>query len=148
MGAVITISLLVIGILIYLLNDLKGELKDLRDKLLQQEDIHKEEVKKARQDSKFRSSAVNWGKAIEHFVPFTSKFPIPPEDVSFLGMPVDFVGFTETDDPQKCSVHFIEVKSGGSNITKKQYNIKEAIKNGRVHWHTIRVDANNLQKSL
>lgn len=144
MGLVITISLLVIGILIYLINDLKGEIRDLGNKLLEQEDLHKEEVKKARQDSKFRSSAVNWGKAIEHFVPFTSKFPIPPEDVSFLGMPVDFVGFTETDDPKKCSIHFIEVKSGGSNISKKQYNIREAIKNSRVHWHTIRVDANNL----
>lgn len=142
MGTVITIGLLVIGILIYIVNDLKGEIRDLSDKLLQQEDLHKEEIKKARQDSKFRSSAVNWGKAIEHFVPFTSKFPIPPEDVSFLGMPVDYVGFTETDDPEKCSIHFIEVKSGGSNITKKQYNIKEAIKNGRVHWHVIRVDAN------
>lgn len=148
MVAVITISLFVIGILIYIINNLKGDVKDLGDRLLQQEDLHKEEIKKARQDSKFRSSAVNWGKAIEHFVPFTSKFPIPPEDVSFLGMPVDFVGFTETDDPLKCSIHFIEVKSGGSNITKKQYNIKEAIKNGRVQWHTIRVDANNLQKGL
>jgi predicted Holliday junction resolvase-like endonuclease len=146
MEAVITLSLLVIGILIYLLNELKGEIRDLSDRLLEQEDLHKEEIKKARQDSKFRSSAVNWGKAIEHFVPFTSKFPIPPEDVSFLGMPVDFVGFTETDDPKKCSIHFIEVKSGGSNITKKQYNIREAIKNSRVHWHTVRVDANNLVK--
>ena len=144
MGAAIIMSLFVIAILIYIINDLKGELKDLSDRLLQQEDNHKEEIKKARQDSKFRSSAVNWGKAIEHFVPFTSKFPIPPEDVSFLGMPIDFVGFTETDDPKKCSIHFIEVKSGGSNITKKQYNIREAIKNNRVHWHTIRVDANKL----
>lgn len=143
MELVITLSLLVIGILIYILNDLKGEIRNLSNKLVEQEQTHKEDIRKARQDSKFRSSAVNWGKAIEHFVPFTSKFPIPPEDVSFLGMPVDFVGFTETDDPNKCSIHFIEVKSGGSNITKKQYNIREAVKNNRVHWHTIRVDANN-----
>lgn len=143
MELVITLSLLVIGILIYILNDLKGEIRNLSNKLVEQEQTHKEDIRKARQDSKFRSSAVNWGKAIEHFVPFTSKFPIPPEDVSFLGMPVDFVGFTETDDPNKCSIHFIEVKSGGSNITKKQYNIREAVKNSRVHWHTIRVDANN-----
>lgn len=143
MELVTILSLLVIGILIYILNDLKGEIRKLSNKLVEQEQTHKEDIRKARQDSKFRSSAVNWGKAIEHFVPFTSKFPIPPEDVSFLGMPVDFVGFTETDDPNKCSIHFIEVKSGGSNITKKQYNIREAVKNNRVHWHTIRVDANN-----
>ena len=143
MELVTILSLLVIGILIYILNDLKGEIRKLSNKLVEQEQTHKEDIRKARQDSKFRSSAVNWGKAIEHFVPFTSKFPIPPEDVSFLGMPVDFVGLTETDDPNKCSIHFIEVKSGGSNITKKQYNIREAVKNNRVHWHTIRVDANN-----
>mgnify|MGYP005614135133 CR=1 FL=1 len=143
MELVTILSLLVIGILIYISNDLKGEIRKLSNKLVEQEQTHKEDIRKARQDSKFRSSAVNWGKAIEHFVPFTSKFPIPPEDVSFLGMPVDFVGFTETDDPNKCSIHFIEVKSGGSNITKKQYNIREAVKNNRVHWHTIRVDANN-----
>ena len=51
---------------------------------------------KIRKDAKFRSSAVNWGKTIEHFVPFMEKFPIPPEDVVFLGMPIDYVGFRGT----------------------------------------------------
>ena len=95
MELVTILSLLVIGILIYILNDLKGEIRKLSNKLVEQEQTHKEDIRKARQDSKFRSSAVNWGKAIEHFVPFTSKFPILPENGSFVRMPVDFAGFTE-----------------------------------------------------
>ena len=61
-------------------------------------------------DAKKRSGAVQWGKTIEHFVPFMSDFPIPAEDVTFLGMPIDYVGFSNTESKTKCSVHFVEVK--------------------------------------
>lgn len=148
MEVVLTLGLAVIGILVYIINDLKGELKYLSDTLLEQEDQHKEDIKKARQDSKFRSSAVNWGCTIENFVPFIDSFPIPPEDVNFLGKPIDYVGFTHTDSKTKCEVHFIEVKSGQSPLSQKQRNIKSAIQQGRVRWHEVRVDANNLKKGL
>ena len=99
---------------------------------------------KIRKDAKFRSSAVNWGKTIEHFVPFMEKFPIPPEDVVFLGMPIDYVAFTDTKSKTKCAVHIIEVKSGSSFLMSKQRNIKKAIEEGRVHWHEISVDGNTV----
>jgi len=70
------------------------------------------------------------------------EFPIPTEDVTFLGKPIDYVGYTNTDSRDQCEVHFIEVKSGRSQLMKHQRNIKEAIKAGRVHWHEIRVDSN------
>ena len=97
---------------------------------------------KIRKDAKFRSSAVNWGKTIEHFVPFMEKFPIPPEDVVFLGMPIDYVGFSNTTSKTKCEVHFVEVKSGSSFLMGKQKNIKKAIEEGRVYWHEIAVEGN------
>jgi predicted Holliday junction resolvase-like endonuclease len=86
---------------------------------------------------------VQWGKTIEHFVPFMSDFPIPAEDVTFLGMPIDYVGFSNTESKTKCSVHFVEVKSGNSFLMGKQKNIKKAIEEGRVFWHEIAVDGNN-----
>ena len=98
-----------------------------------------------RRDAKKRSGAVQWGKTIEHFVPFMSEFPIPPEDCTFLGMPIDYVGFTNTGSKTKCSVHFVEVKSGSSFLMGKQKNIKKAIEEGRVHWHEISVDGNNVK---
>jgi len=100
------------------------------------------EVTKARKDGKQRSAAVQWGKSIEHFVPFMKDFPVPVEDVTFLGMPIDYVGFTNTGSKTKCEVHFIEVKSGSSFLMGKQKNIKKAIQEGRVYWHEMTVEGN------
>lgn len=96
-------------------------------------------------DAKKRSGAVQWGKTIEHFVPFMTDFPIPAEDCTFLGMPIDYVGFTNTSSKTKCAVHIIEVKSGSSFLMSKQKNIKKAIEEGRVHWHEISVDGNTVK---
>ena len=67
---VIICSLFAIGVLTYLVNMAKAEIKRLEQVIVEKELELVEEVKKARKDSKFRSSAVNWGKSIEHFVPF------------------------------------------------------------------------------
>lgn len=142
---VIVISLLVIGGLVYILEDVKGQVRDLQRQLEEKDAAHIIEKAKVKKDSTFRSSAVNWGKTIEHFVPFMTKFPVPPEDVVFLGMPIDYVGFTNTESKTKCEVHFIEVKSGNAFLMGKQKNIKKAIQEGRVHWHEIAVDGNRAE---
>lgn len=141
----IVIVLLVIAALIYILQDAKAEIADLNKKLIEKDAAHIVEKAKVKKDSTFRSSAVNWGKSIEHFVPFMTKFPVPPEDVVFLGMPIDYVGFTSTDSKTKCEVHFIEVKSGNAALMGKQRNIKKAIQEGRVTWHEISVEANRAE---
>lgn len=142
---VIAACLSVIGGLIYMLNMLKDEIKRLEDQIEETAAAHIIEKAKVKKDSTFRSSAVNWGKTIEHFVPFMTKFPIPAEDVVFLGMPIDYVGFTNTESKTKCEVHFIEVKSGNAFLMGKQKNIKKAIQEGRVHWHEIAVDGNRAE---
>lgn len=139
------IVLLVIAALIYILQDAKAEIAHLNKKLIEKDAAHIVEKAKVKKDSTFRSSAVNWGKSIEHFVPFMTKFPVPPEDVVFLGMPIDYVGFTSTDSKTKCEVHFIEVKSGNAALMGKQRNIKKAIQEGRVTWHEISVEANRAE---
>jgi predicted Holliday junction resolvase-like endonuclease len=103
-------------------------------------------LKEAVSESKKRSSAVQWGLSIENFVPFTTDFPIPPEDVNFLGKPIDYIGFTNTDKKDECIVHFIEVKSGKSLLSNKQKNIRDAVMKGRVMWHELRVDPNKLKE--
>lgn len=142
---VIAASLSVIAGLIYMLNMLRDEIRRLEHEIEQTAAAHIVEKAKVKKESTFRSSAVNWGKTIEHFVPFMTKFPVPPEDVVFLGMPIDYVGFTHTDSKTKCEVHFIEVKSGNSILMGKQRNIKKAIEEGRVHWHEIAVDGNRAE---
>lgn len=107
-----------------------------------QEQAFRKERASIRKDAAFKSSSVSWGMTIENFVPFMEDFPVPPETAIFMGKPIDFVSFTDTEDPKKAAVHIIEVKSGKSQLQKQQRNIKEAIKAGRVHWHEVRVAAN------
>ena len=98
------------------------------------------EEKKIREDAYQRSRAVSFGKTIEHYVPFMKEFPVEPKDVQFFGKPIDYIAFANRGSKKKCSVHFIEVKSGNSNLNSHQKNIKTAILEGRVHWHEFNVD--------
>ncbi len=116
-----------------------------RKKIAELESNFENERAEIRRDAKKRSGAVQWGKTIEHFVPFMSDFPVAPEDCTFLGMPIDYVAFSNTGSKTKCSVHFVEVKSGSAFLMGKQKNIKKAIEEGRVHWHEISVDGNTVK---
>ena len=98
------------------------------------------EEKRIREDAYQRSRAVSFGKTIEHYVPFMKEFPVEPKDVQFFGKPIDYIAFANRGSKKKCSVHFIEVKSGNSNLNGHQKNIKTAILEGRVHWHEFNVD--------
>lgn len=93
-----------------------------------------------REDAHQRSRAVGFGKTIEHFVPFMEKFPVEPAKVQFLGNPIDFICFDKTGSKGKTEIHFIEVKSGNSQLSQKQVNIKDAILKGRVYWHEVGID--------
>ena len=116
-----------------------------RKKIAELESNFENERAEIRRDAKKRSGAVQWGKTIEHFVPFMSDFPVAPEDCTFLGMPIDYVAFSNTGSKTKCSVHFVEVKSGSAFLMGKQKNIKKAIEEGRVHWHEISVNGNTVK---
>ena len=113
------------------------------EELKHQEQQFAKERSKIRKDAAFKSSAINWGMTIENFVPFMDEFPVPSETAIFMGKPIDFVSFTDTDDPEKCKVHIIEVKSGKSQLLKHQRNIRDAVRDGRVEWHEVRVASNN-----
>lgn len=133
---VLLLGVIVLSIIIFLQHQKhKIEIETLKD------DFNKERAK-IRKDAAFKSSAINWGMTIENFVPFMDKFPVPSESAIFMGKPIDYVSFTDTDDPEKCAVHIIEVKSGKSQLLKHQRHIRDAIKNGKVHWHEVRVESN------
>ena len=132
-------TLVLVALIIYVIYSFNVKLTKLKEE--HQEELLKEKAK-ARHEGKQRSAAVQWGLSIENFVPFMDEFPIPIEDVNFLGKPIDYVGYTDVDSKEECAVHFIEVKSGRSQLLKHQRHIKKAIKEGRVHWHEVRVDSN------
>lgn len=110
---------------------------------MEQQEIEFQKREKAiREDAKKRSTAIIWGKSIEHFIPFTEKFPIPPEDATFLGQPIDYIAFTKTSSKKDCEIHFIEIKSGKSPLSTKQRNIKQAVLEKRIVWHEVNIETN------
>jgi len=137
---VTTITLLLILGVVYFVSNKK--IKQLQKTITEIEADFEKERASIRIDAKKRSGAVQWGLAIENFVPFMDEFPLRPEDVNFLGKPIDFIGYKNTGSKTKCEVHFIEVKSGNAFLLPKQKNIKKAIEEGRVYWHEVRVKAN------
>ena len=70
----ITLLLIGIGVVTFL----------YRKKIAELESNFENERAEIRRDAKKRSGAVQWGKTIEHFVPFMSDFPVAPEDCTFL----------------------------------------------------------------
>lgn len=135
-----TITLLAVLVVVYYVSNKK--IKELQKTIIEIEANFEKEKASIRIDAKKRSGAVQWGLAIENFVPFMDEFPLRPEDVNFLGKPIDFIGYKNTGSKTKCEVHFIEVKSGNAFLLPKQKNIKKAIEEGRVYWHEVRVKAN------
>ncbi len=62
-------------------------------------------------------------------------FPCNPSDARFIGKPVDFVAFPGLSDSDKVKeVLLIEVKTGQSELSAREKEIKNAVKAGRVRY--------------
>lgn len=80
-----------------------------------------------------KQSEIRLGQIAEQVAPFLDHFPYNPKEAQFLGNPIDYVVFGKDE------VVFVEVKSGGSRLTKKQRLIRDNIKNGKVKFEEIRI---------
>lgn len=80
-----------------------------------------------------KSSEVRTGKIAEQISPFLDDYPLDPSTARFIGDPIDFVHF------DKDKVTFVEVKSGRSQLSKKQRIIRDMIKEGRVDFILYRI---------
>ena len=132
----ITICALAFSAYVYFTHDKIAERK--AEALLEKWKVKEEKI--IREDAYSRSRAVSFGKTIEHYVPFMKNFPVDPKNVQFFGKPIDYIAFVDRGSKTKCSIHFIEVKSGNSHLNDHQKNIKKAVLDGRVHWHEHTVD--------
>jgi predicted Holliday junction resolvase-like endonuclease len=95
-------------------------------------------LRDARQSAIQQSRAVSRGQMYEQFVPHLPDFEFNPKDARFLGQPVDFVVFDGLDEGDLRRVVFVEVKTGGSQLTQRERQIREAIREGRVAWKEVR----------
>ncbi len=98
-----------------------------------------EEEAKIRKDAIERSARTLSGKTLEKLIPFLDKFPYNAHDMRWMGDPVDFVIFDGYSEKSPKQIIFCEVKSGQSNLTKNQNEIKELIEKQKVKWFEFKI---------
>ena len=97
-----------------------------------------ERIGAAREDAIRRSRAVIGGQTAEQLAPYLPGFPFDPGDLRFIGKPIDFVAFRGASRGSVEEVVFVEVKTGGSSLSKVERSLRETIEAGRVSWMEYR----------
>lgn len=96
---------------------------------------------KIRSDAIKRSRSVIGGQLAEQVAPFLPGFPCNPGDARFIGKPVDFIAFPGmAEDDEVHEVLLIEVKTGKSNLSGREREVKRAVAEGRVRYVEYRVE--------
>ena len=96
------------------------------------------EIKIAREDAVQRSRAVLNGQFSEQMAAFFLGFPADPE-IRFLGKPVDFIAFPGLSTGVVNEVLFVEVKTGGSTLSKIERSLRDAVVQKRVRYTEYRI---------
>ncbi|MEZ4455714.1 MAG: Holliday junction resolvase-like protein [Gemmatimonadales bacterium] len=95
-------------------------------------------VRRIRQDAIRRSQAVLAGQVHEQLVPHLPGFEFNPRDARFLGSPVDFVVFDGLATGAVTRVVFLEIKTGSSKLSRREQEVREAVRSRRVEWRELR----------
>lgn len=106
--------------------------------LIQKTDLNKV-LKKERKDAVKRSRAVLTGQISEQLAPFFPEFPANPNEIRFIGKPIDFIAFNGSSTGEISEITFIEIKSGNSTLSKIERSLKDAVKNGKVKYIEYRI---------
>ena len=97
-------------------------------------------IRRERADAVRRSRAVLAGLSGEQLAPLLPGFPCKAGDVRFVGKPGDYVAFPGMSEGKAVEeIVFIEVKSGSAGLSRREKEIKAAVKAGRVRWAEWRV---------
>ena len=67
-------------------------------------------------------------------------FPCNPADARFIGKPVDFIAFSGLSEDKVSEVLLIEVKTGHSELSAREKEIRRAVKEGRVRYVEYRIN--------
>lgn len=97
-------------------------------------------VRRIRQDAIRRSQAVLAGQVHEQLVPHLPGFEFNPRDARFLGSPVDFVVFDGLATGEVTRVVFLEIKTGRSRLSRREQQVREAVRSRRVEWRELRLE--------
>ncbi len=93
-----------------------------------------------RKDAVEKSRATTVGKVFEQLVPYIPKFAFNPKDARFLGSPIDLVVFEGLDEGELQRVVLIEIKTGGSQLSTRERQLRDVVKAGKVEWQELRLE--------
>lgn len=110
--------------------------KETDEKLVQKISYRKEYLI---EDAIKRSTSVSKGKIVEHFAPFMLPDILNPDEIVFIGSPIDLISFTDIDSKDEISIDFLEIKTGNSSLNKKQKLIRDAVFGKRVYFKTVQL---------
>ena len=117
------------------LNLIKSEIESANQKTLQKIIIESTEFYII--DAIRRSGSVSKGKVVEHFAPFLVNDILNPNEIVFMGSPIDLISFTNIDNEKELTIDFLEIKSGNATLNKKQKLIRDAINARRVYYKKV-----------
>lgn len=100
----------------------------------------KQKVPAERQDAIDRSRANLGGQFAEQLAPYFPDFPYKPNELRWLGKPIDYVVFKGMDENDIKEIIFLEVKSGKSQLNEHQRQIKGLVGEGKVKWEQYKVN--------
>ena len=114
--------------------------------IITQSEEKSQEIKK--QKGRAASAHTTKGQILEKWCPFLEHPDIDPDweakNWAFMGQPIDYIIFDWRNDKTinmaDGKIIMLDVKSGKSQLTKKQRRIRDLIKAGRVEWRTIRLE--------
>lgn len=98
-----------------------------------------EQLQAERSDALKRSRATLGGQVAEQLAPYLPNFPCDPQDVRFVGKPVDFVAFSGASKGEVDEIVFVEVKTGNASLSKVERSIRDAIVESKVRWVEYRI---------
>jgi predicted Holliday junction resolvase-like endonuclease len=81
---------------------IKNELESVNQKVFQEKIAERKEY--YINDAIRRSGSVSKGKVIEHFAPFLVNDVLNPNEIVFMGSPIDLISFTNIDNDKELSI--------------------------------------------
>lgn len=126
--------------------ELEGQKKILNENAIREAKVALEtwiylNEQRIRKDAANRSVRNVLGKVTEHLIPFSEAMRhFNPKDIRFIGSPIDLIVFNGAEELREdMDIHFIEVKTGTSALSKRQLLIKDAIQNRRIRWMRVNI---------
>ena len=133
------LTVMIVYVLVRIIYRLSVQLSDLKIQVASHDQRVKDAEVSARKDSVKRQRAVRKGDITELVAPWSMTAVNSVSELSFLGNPIDFIGFKGLDQDEEIEIKFIEVKSGKSQLTSMQRKIRDAVRAKRIEWVEVRI---------